>query len=257
MKITILGCGAAGGVPTISGGWGQCDPANPKNRRRRQSILVEEGGAALLVDTTPDLREQLLDAGVRRLDGVLYTHTHADHLHGIDDLREINRAMNAPIPTYGSAETLASIRERFGYVFEGVDLAIHRFIFRPWLVPHVVEGPFAAGGIEIVPYEQDHGFGMVTLGFRFGRAAYSTDLRELPEESLKSLEGLDLWVVGCLHDKVHETHANLAKVLEWVERLKPRLTVLVHMSPRFDYAELAGRLPAGVIPGYDGQVLTV
>jgi phosphoribosyl 1,2-cyclic phosphate phosphodiesterase len=257
MKITILGCGAAGGVPMVSIGWGQCDPTNPRNRRRRQSILVEEGGTAILVDTTPDLREQLLDAKVRRLDAVLYTHAHADHLHGIDDLREVNRAMAGPIDCYADAETLKVLTERFAYVVAPVERPAGAYIYRPWLVPHRLDGAFEVGAVPIEPYAQDHGFGQVTVGFRFDRVAYSTDLVRLPEESLARLEGLDLWVVGCLMDKPHQTHADLATVLGWVERLKPKLTVLVHMSPRLDYAELAARLPDGVVPGYDGMVIEV
>ncbi len=257
MKITILGSGAAGGVPMISLGWGACDPANPRNRRRRQSILVEQEGCALLVDTSPDLREQLLDAKLRRLDGVLFTHAHADHLHGIDDLREVNRAMGAPIPVWASADTLAVIRERFGYVFTGFPEGRPRTVYRPWLEPNAIEGPFQVGPIPVTPFLQDHGYGQVTLGFRFGRAAYSTDLVGLPEDSLARLDGLDLWVVDCLMEQEHETHANLTKVLGWVARLRPKRTVLVHMSPRLDYATLAAKLPEGIVPGYDGMVLEV
>jgi phosphoribosyl 1,2-cyclic phosphate phosphodiesterase len=259
MKVTILGCGAAGGVPMVSIGWGRCDPSNPRNRRRRQSILVEDGpeqgGTAILVDTSPDLRDQLLDAKVRHLDAVLYTHAHADHLHGIDDLREVNRAMSGPIDCYANTETLKVLTDRFGYVFQGVDLAKSRFVFRPWLVAHEIAGPFKVGSIPIEPFDQDHGFGQRTTGFRFGSVAYSTDVHDLPERSLARLEGLDLWVVGCLIDKPHETHAHVDKVLAWAERLKPKLTVLVHMSARLDYAALAESLPAGILPAYDGMML--
>jgi phosphoribosyl 1,2-cyclic phosphate phosphodiesterase len=257
MRITILGCGAAGGVPTVSIGWGQCDPDNPRNRRRRQSILVEEDATTILVDTTPDLREQLLGAKVRRLDAVLYTHAHADHLHGIDDLREVNRAMEGPIDCYADAGTLKVLSERFAYVVEPVERPADSYIYKPWLVPHPIAGPFRVGAVPVEPYAQDHGFGMVTLGYRFARAAYSTDLVALPEESMARLAGLDLWIVGCLMDKKHSTHASLDTVLGWAARLKPKLTVLVHMSPRLDYAQLAARLPEGVVPGYDGMVLEV
>ncbi|HEY1720981.1 MAG TPA: MBL fold metallo-hydrolase [Magnetospirillaceae bacterium] len=258
MKITILGCGAAGGLPTINMGWGKCDPTNPRNRRRRQSILVEQGGTTILVDTSPDLREQLLDIGVRRLDAVLYTHAHADHLHGIDDLREVNRAMNGPIDCYATADTMAMIQHRFDYVFKdaGHGQAL-RVVFRPWLVPHEIAGPFKVGEVAIQPFEQDHGFGQTTIGFRFRSAAYSTDVTELPEESFAQLEGLDLWIVGCLSDKSHETHAHVEKALGWVKRLKPKHTVLVHLGPRLDYAELAATLPEGIVPAYDGMVLEV
>lgn len=258
MKITILGCGAASGSPSINAGWGLCDPNNPRNRRRRQSILVEEGSTAILVDTSPDLRDQLLDAKVRRLDAVLYTHAHADHLHGIDDIREINRAMNGPVACYASRETLQSILDRFDYVFKDAGHgAARRVVFRPWLVPHEIDGPFTVGEIAVDHFDQDHGFGHVTTGFRFGSAAYSTDVTELPEESFAKLENLDLWVVGCLSDRPHETHADVEKILRWVERLRPKHTVLVHLGPRLDYAKLAAELPDGIVPGYDGMVLEV
>jgi phosphoribosyl 1,2-cyclic phosphate phosphodiesterase len=257
MKITILGCGSAGGVPTLNVGWGLCDPANPRNRRRRQSILVEEGGTTILVDTSPDLRDQLLDADVRRLDAVLYTHAHADHLHGIDDLREVNRAMNGPIDCYGAADTLATIQHRFEYVFKDAGHGPKRVVFRPWLIPHEIDGPFAVSGVPVEPFAQDHGFNQMTLGFRFGSAAYSTDLTELPEASFARLEGLDLWIVGCLSDKPHDTHAHVDKVVGWVERLRPKRTVLVHLGTRLDYARLAAELPESIVPGYDGMVLEV
>ena len=255
MKITILGCGPAGGVPSLSAGWGRCDPANPRNRRRRQSILVEEAGHAVLVDTSPDLREQLLDAGVRRLDAVLYTHAHADHTHGIDDLREVNRVVKGPIAAFGTAETLAEIASHFGYVFKPLDLATQP-IYKPWLIAHAVTDRFRVGPFDILAFDQDHGTCRST-GYRFGRAAYSTDVLALPEASLTALEGLDLWIVGCLLDVPHTTHAHVAKVLAWVERLKPKLTVITHMSARLDYKALQSALPDGVIAAYDGMILEV
>lgn len=256
MKVTILGCGAAGGVPMISSGWGRCDPANPKNRRRRPSALVEEQGQRILIDTSPDLREQLLSIDTNHLDAVLFTHAHADHLHGIDDLREVNRAMKAPIPVYGSSETLADISLRFDYVFKPLDLTKDT-IYKPWLIPNAVEdGPFTAAGLEMTAFEQDHGYSRTT-GFRIGKMAYSTDLTELPEASMEQLGGLDLWIVGCLLDLPHPTHAHIDKALAWRDRLKPRHMVITHMSPRLDYETLAKSLPQGVEPGYDGMVLTL
>ncbi len=255
MKITVLGSGAAAGVPMISAGWGNCDPAEPRNRRRRPSILVEEGDQTILVDTSPDLREQLLGANVRRLDAVLYTHAHADHLHGIDDLREVNRAMGASIDVYGTAEMLDDIRARFGYVFEPLDPKVMP-IFKPWLIPHLLAGPFRLGSLEVVPFDQDHGY-CRTTGYRFGRAAYSTDVVALPEDSLALLENLDLWIVGCLTDSPHQTHAHLDKVLAWVERLRPKMTLISHMGTRLDYGRLSKTLPAGVAPAYDGLVVEI
>ena len=257
MKVTILGCGAAPGMPSINSGWGLADPANPRNRRRRQSILVEQGGTIILVDTSPDLREQLLDARVRRLDAVLYTHAHADHLHGIDDLREVNRAMNGPIACYAAPDTLEVIQKKFDYVFKDAGHGALRVVFRPWLVPHDITGPFQVGEVAIEPYPQDHGFGQTTLGFRFGSVAYSTDVHEFPQGVLERLTGLDLWVVSCLADKPHQTHAHIDKVVGWAREVRPKLTVLVHLGPRLDYARLAAELPEGMVPGYDGMVIEV
>ncbi|MDA8230104.1 MAG: MBL fold metallo-hydrolase [Magnetospirillum sp.] len=253
MKVTILGCGGASGVPAISAGWGACDPANPRNRRRRPSILVEDCGSRILVDTSPDLRAQLLGAGVNRLDAVIYTHDHADHLHGIDDLREVNRAMKGPLPIWASETTLATIGERFGYVLEPLSPGATS-IYKPLLVPNIIRAPFAAGTIRVVPFDQDHGYGR-TVGLRFGPIAYSTDVVAMPDESFAALAGIDTWIVGCLVDYPHMTHAHVDKVLEWAERVKPRRTVLTHMGPRLDYDALKARLPAHVEPGYDGMVL--
>ena len=255
MRITILGCGAAGGVPMISSGWGRCDPANPKNRRRRPSILVEEADKTILIDTSPDLREQLLSSETNHLDAVLYTHSHADHLHGIDDLREVNRAMKAPIPVFGTEETLTDIGLRFDYVFKPLDLAKDS-IYKPWLIPTVVNGAFTAAGIDMISFDQDHGHSLTT-GYRIGTMAYSTDVMDLPDASMAQLEGLDLWIVGCLLDIPHATHAHIDKALGWRERLKPKHMVITHMSPRLDYDTLTGSLPKGVEPGYDGMVLTL
>ena len=255
MKVTILGSGAAGGVPTIGSGWGRCDPANPKNRRRRPSALVQVDGKIILIDTSPDLREQLLSSEINHLDAVLFTHAHADHLHGIDDLREVNRAMGASIPVYAAAATLAEIDERFDYVFTPLDIE-KSSIYKPWLIPNEVDGRFEAAGIGAISFDQDHGYSRTT-GYRIGNMAYSTDVLDLPEASMAQLEGLDLWIVGCLIDTPHNTHAHIGKALEWRERLKPKHMVITHMSPRLDYDTLRRELPEGVEPGYDGLVLTL
>lgn len=254
MKVTILGSGAAGGVPSISRGWGACDPANPRNRRRRPSILVEEGDTRLLVDTSPDCREQLLDAGVQRLSGVLYTHDHADHLHGIDDLREVNRAMAAPLPIYGAPEVIASIRARFPYVLGSVEEG--QSIYKPMLDPHEILGPFQVAGLTVTPLEQDHGF-CRTLGFRMGDFAYSTDVVDMPPASFDTLAGVRVWVVGCLTTQPHPTHAHLDKVLDWIARIRPERAYLTHMTPSLDYDQLCARLPAGVVPAHDGLTITL
>ena len=255
MKLTVLGCGGAPGVPSIEWGWGHCDPRNPRNRRRRPSVLVESEHAKILVDTSPDLRDQLIDTNVRSLSGVIFTHAHADHVHGIDDLRSINRAMNDAIPAYGDAVTLGEIKKRFGYVFEPLayDAKVY---YKPTLVENVVEDgkPFSIGDVDIIPFEQDHGY-CTSLGLRFGSIAYTTDLVEMSEAAFDILASVDTWIVDVFTYKNHPTHAHLDKVLGWVERIKPRRTILTHMSARMDYDELVAQLPDGIEPAYDGMVL--
>jgi phosphoribosyl 1,2-cyclic phosphate phosphodiesterase len=192
MRVTILGCGPSTGVPVIGGNWGRCDPSDPRNRRRRVSVLVEIGEVVILIDTSPDLREQLLDARVVRIDGVVLTQSHADHLHGIDDLRSVNRLMRSAIPLYADAQTLAEVDRRFGYVFKPVEEP-DRY-YKPTLVPHEIVGPFEIHGISVVPFAQDHGFS-TTLGVRIGPFGYSTDVTELNEAAFAALEGVDLWIV--------------------------------------------------------------
>jgi phosphoribosyl 1,2-cyclic phosphate phosphodiesterase len=254
MRVTILGCGPSTGVPVIGGNWGRCDPDDRRNRRRRVSALVEVGGLILLIDTSPDLREQLLDAGVKRLDAVVLTHAHADHLHGIDDLRSVNRLMRSAIPLYADAQTLAEIDRRFGYVFKPVEEP-GRF-YKPTLVPHEIKRTFEIAGIPIVPFAQDHGFG-TTLGFRIGGFAYSTDVTELDEAAFAALAGVELWIVDCLRRQPHPTHSHLAKTLAWIAQVRPRRAVLTHMDQSLDYRELSAELPPGVEPGRDGLVVAL
>jgi phosphoribosyl 1,2-cyclic phosphate phosphodiesterase len=253
MKVTFLGCGGAAGVPTISGGWGACDPANPRNRRLRSSILVEEGGTRILVDTSPDLRDQLLAADVRTVDAVIYTHDHADHLHGIDDLREINRTTRKWLPVWADAGTLNTARSRFPYAFEPLE-EMGEFIYRPLLEAHEISGPFRIGNIEVIPFDQDHGY-CRTLGLRFGSMAYSTDVVDLPPEAFKALEGVDTWIIGCLVDYPHHTHAHIAKALEWIDCVKPRRAYITHMGSRLDYEAVRRAVPPHVIPAHDGLVI--
>jgi phosphoribosyl 1,2-cyclic phosphate phosphodiesterase len=252
MKVTVLGCGASWGVPAIGPDWGRCDPADRRNRRRRCSLLVESRGAALLIDTAPDLREQLLDAGIGRLDAVLLTHAHADHLHGIDDLRMVNVRTGKPIPLYATAETLAEVERRFGYAL--LPPVPGRPLYRPALTGHAIAGPFVAAGLPVVPFAQDHGH-RTTLGFRIGPLGYSTDVTELDDDAFMALAGVELWIVDCLRRAPHPTHSDLAKTLAWIARLRPRRAVLTHMDQSLDYRELAGELPAGVEPGYDGLTI--
>lgn len=250
MKVTILGCGTSGGVPRIGNVWGRCDPSNPKNRRRRVSILVEDQGSKILVDTSPDLREQCLDADVRHLDAVLYTHDHADHTHGIDDLRGLAQTMGRKIDIYANRQTLAVLKRRFNYVFES------QSEYPAIATGHEITGPFRVGAIDILPFDQPHG-GIVSLGFRFGSVAYSTDLNELPEAAKAALKGVDTWIVDALRYDPHPTHPHLALTLEWIAAVKPRRAILTHMAWDMDYEELKRQLPPGVEPAYDGMVIDI
>ncbi len=252
----MLGCGPSWGVPRIGGQWGACDPGNPRNRRRRCSVMVEEGGARLLVDTSPDLREQLLDAGVAAIDAVLLTHAHADHLHGIDDLRTVNRLMGHEIPLYADAETMAEVEQRFGYIFAPINPEARSSFYKPALARRIIDGPFAAAGLPVVPFVQGHGFS-TTLGFRFGRFAYSTDVIDLDDAAFAALDGVEVWIVDCIRRAPHVTHSHLEKTLGWIERLGPRRAVLTHMDESLDYETLRRELPSGVEPGFDGLTIEV
>jgi phosphoribosyl 1,2-cyclic phosphate phosphodiesterase len=251
MKITILGCGPSTGVPAIGPDWGACDPNDPRNRRRRASLLIECRGKTVLIDTSPDMREQLLEVRIAHLDAVVMTHAHADHLHGLDDLRALNRLMKRSIPLYADAATMGEIESRFGYALGPVPAG--EIFYKPTITPHTIDGPFIAGGLPIVPFVQNHGYS-TTLGFRIGAFGYSTDVVELDDAAFAALAGIDLWIVDCLRYETHPTHSDLAKTLSWIERLKPRRAVLTHMDRQLDYRELAARLPPGVEPGQDGLV---
>lgn len=254
MRVTVLGCGPSAGVPLVGGGWGKCNPDNPKNRRTRPSVLVETQGLNILIDTSPDLRAQLLAANVNRIDAVLYTHDHADHVHGVDDLRAIYRLMDRrQIAAYGDEVTLATLTRRFGYLFEGY--GDKDALYRPILVPNPIDGPFRVGPVDIVPFTQDHGI-CASLGYRIGRFGYSTDVVRLDDAAFDALAGVELWIVDCLRSgEPHPTHANLATTVSWIVRVKPRRAVLTHMNHQADYDAMAAACPPGVEPGYDGMVL--
>jgi len=252
MKITILGCGTSGGVPLLGCDCPVCRSPDPRNRRRRASVVVEHEATRILVDTSPDLRTQCMDAGILAVDAVLYTHDHADHSHGIDDLRGLNRAMDQAIHVYGDAPTLASLGRRFGYAFEPVNRSIGWY--KPELIPHEITGPFRIGNIDVVPFSQKHGR-RTTLGFRFGPVAYSTDVNALDDAAFAVLAGVDVWVVDCLQYRENFVHSHLAQTLDWIRRVRPRRAVLTHMGHAFDYATLARELPPGVEPGRDGLVI--
>lgn len=254
LKLTVLGCGTSSGVPRIGNDWGRCDPSNPRNRRRRASILVESATTRILVDTSPDMREQLLDAGIDRLDAVLWTHDHADHCHGIDDLRQVAHAMHGAVRGWCRPQTLTGLR-RFAYAFEG----------RPGYPP-IIDiqplgyDPLIVGDIRIRSVDQPHG-NIWSTGFRFETGdisiGYSTDFHETTPEMIALFSGCDIWVVDALRERPHPTHAHLALTLDAIAEARPKRAILTHMDHSMDYATLAAQLPPGVEPGHDGLVAIV
>ena len=262
LRITVLGCGASPGVPRIGNDWGACDPSEPRNRRTRSSILIDAFSSdrpeatRILVDTGPDLRSQLLDAAVDRLDAVLYTHAHADHTHGIDDLRAFWLSTRRLVPVHTDDFTQERLEEAFGYCFRTPAGGN----YPPILGRHRIEAgtPFAiegqGGRVDILPFRQIHG-DIDSLGFRIGAFAYSSDVSDFPPESLAALAGLDLWIVDALRYTPHPSHLSFDETLAWTARVRPRRTVLTHMHGDLDYAAMMARVPPGVVPGHDGLVL--
>ncbi len=260
LRFTILGCGSSGGVPRIGNNWGDCDPANPKNRRLRCSMLVERISAGattrVLIDTTPDMRAQLLGAGVGELDAVVYTHSHADHLHGLDDLRQIVFNMGRRLPVWADSDTQAALLDRFAYAFvQPADSnykpicklnAIHREV--------AFEVSGAGGTIGVQPFRVEHG-NIDALGFRIGGLAYLPDVSAIPEPAWTHLQGLDCWVLDALRYKPHPTHAHLDLALEWIARAQPARAVLTNMHIDLDHDRLAAETPDHVQPAHDGMVL--
>ncbi|MGE0108538.1 MAG: MBL fold metallo-hydrolase [Bdellovibrionales bacterium] len=251
MKITILGCGGAGGVPLIGNNWGDCDPQNPKNRRSRVSIKVEEGATTLLVDTSPDIREQLLRAGLDDLTAILYTHAHADHTHGIDAIRSINWHVGHDVDLYADAPTLETLKRRFDFVFAPRP-AEAQFILPSVEVHEINETDFQIDDVKVKSFWQNHGDGF-SRGYRFNDFGYSTDVSGLDEEALAKLKGVKVWVVGAIREHPYKNkHASLATILEWIERIAPERAYLTHMDHTMDYDTLIRTLPKGVEPAYDG-----
>ena len=260
--VTILGCGASGGVPRVGQGWGACDPADPRNRRRRCSICVDRLGpdgarTRVLVDTSPDLREQLLGLGVEGLDAILMTHPHADHTNGIDDVRPLVIKSRHRIAMHMDEATSAVVRRAFAYIFETPPGSLYPPLLdevKIWDgVPLTLEGP--GGAVRVVPFKVHHGE-IDALGYRFGDFAYTPDLNAIPEDSLVHLQDLDLWIVDALRYTRHPSHLSLDETLDWIARVKPRRAVLTNLHTDLDFSALAARLPAGVVPAYDGMALT-
>ncbi|MEO8722788.1 MAG: MBL fold metallo-hydrolase [Sphingobium sp.] len=248
LRFTILGCGTSSGVPRIGNDWGTCDPAEPKNRRLRASILVESATTRILIDTSPDLRAQLLAANVSTLDAVLWTHDHADHCHGIDDLRQVYQTTRAPIAGYARSQTLQQLTDRFAYAFDG------RQGYPSVITGQVLPDHLTIGDIEIACVDQPHG-NIFSTGFRFSHAGksigYSTDFHDITAEMLILFQDIDMWIVDALRVRPHPTHAHLALTLEAIEKVNARHALLTHMDHSMDYATLAAMLPNHIRPAYD------
>lgn len=255
---TILGCGSSGGVPRLGGLWGSCDSSNPKNRRRRCSLLVERmtdaGTTRVLIDTSPDMRQQLLDANVGHLDSVLFTHGHADHVHGIDDLRMIVFNKGERLPVWADGPTQERLYGGFAYIFHQPANSP----YPPLLDMNTIQGDVIISGpggdIVFTPFRVDHG-SIDALGFRIAGLAYLPDVAGIPEDSWKKLENLDIWILDALRREPHPTHAHLARSLEWIEKARPKRAVLTNMHIDLDYETVLNETPPHVEPAYDGMRL--
>lgn len=261
MKITLLGTGGSAGLPQIGGAdgrgdWGETDPSEPRNRRSRASIVLHaDDGNNILVDTGPDLRYQLTGCGIGKIDAVIYTHAHADHMAGLDDVRILNRILGAPMPAYATADVWEELKARFGYAFKPWNGG---FFGRPALETNdIIPGEaFRVFATEILPIDQDHGYSR-SLGLRIGNFAYCTDVVRFEDAALAALRGIEILVVDCFTPaNNHPTHAGLGSVLDWVKELRPQRTILTHMGPAMDYRTLVNSLPPGIEPGYDGMLIS-
>lgn len=260
LTFTILGCGSSGGVPRIGNHWGECDPANPKNRRTRCSLLVERttdaGTTRVLIDTSPDMREQLLRADVASLDAVAYTHNHADHVHGVDDLRQIVIHNRRRLPVWADPPTQEALFARFGYAFvqpEGSS-------YPPICTMHTIKGPFTitgdGGDITLTPLRVEHG-DIESLGFRVADVCYLPDVSAIPDESVPVLKNLDLWILDALRRKPHPTHFHLDQSLEWIARMRPKQAILTNLHTDLDHSDVEAETPANVRAAFDGMVIEI
>jgi phosphoribosyl 1,2-cyclic phosphate phosphodiesterase len=258
MKVRILGCGSSGGVPLIGCSCPVCTSTDPRNKRTRVSVVVDNDDTRILIDASPDLRQQFLSNGLTIVDAAILTHAHADHLHGIDDLRAVNFLRKAPLDVWGLPDCLAQATRRFDYAFAKPKLLEGKWWVAPSLVPRPVDGTFTVGSIRVDTYPMSHGGDRdPVLGLRLNRFAYSTDCKELPEAAFEVLAGIDVWVVDCLMETPNYAHSHLAQSLAWIERVRPRRAILTHMNHTVDYANWTARLPPGVELAYDGMVVDV
>ncbi|HEX4693759.1 MBL fold metallo-hydrolase [Sphingomonas sp.] len=249
MKVRILGCGTSSGVPRIGNEWGACDPSDPRNRRTRASILVETATTRILVDTGPDVREQLLAADVGSVNAVIWTHDHADHTHGIDDLRQLYHAMRAPVRGLARPATARILQRRFDYVFAGMDG------YPPTATLELLPDALTIGDIAISVVDQPHA-NIVSAGLRFeaegGAIGYATDFNMMTDDMRALYQNVDVWIVDVLRRHPHPSHPHLAQALPWIAELAPHRTALTHLDQSMDYASLLAELPPGVVPGHDG-----
>jgi phosphoribosyl 1,2-cyclic phosphate phosphodiesterase len=259
LKFTILGCGSSGGVPRLGGHWGECDSNNPRNVRRRCSLLVQrstaDGTTSVLIDTTPDMRQQLLDTGIGRLDGVVWTHSHADHVHGLDDLRMIVFNMRQRLPVWADGDTQNNLFSRFGYAF----IQPEDSPYPPILDMHTIKGDVTISGpggdITLTPFKVNHG-SIDSLGFRIHDLAYLPDVAQIYDEAWDALQGLDCWILDTLRRSPHPTHSHLDQSLEWIARMAPRRAVLTNLHIDLDYQTLDDETPDHITPAYDGMTIS-
>ncbi|GJM16737.1 MAG: MBL fold metallo-hydrolase [Thermodesulfobacteriota bacterium] len=248
MKVVILGCATSTGVPIIGCQCHVCTSDNPKNKRTRCSVFIESRGKNILIDSSTDLRFQALKHNITRLDAVLYTHSHADHTHGIDELRTFNFVNDMVIPCYGNSFTINNLKNNFGYIFDGVYSAGGK----PKLELNIVEDDFDFDGMSIIPVEINHASWMI-LGYRIGNFAYLTDCSGIPSESMEKLHGLDLLIISALRYREHPAHFNIEQAIQMTQKINPKLAVFTHMGHQVEYDTLLSELPDNIVPAYDGM----
>lgn len=254
LKATLMGCGSSHGVPSAGGFWGKCDPNEPRNERLRAALHVESKNTHIVVDAGHDIRQQLNRAQLKRVDGLLLTHSHSDHINGLDDFRAIERSMGKLIDVYSNLETIAEVERLWPHLFRGsadgtYPATMNRHIIEPYK-------PFTIGDVTVEAVEQDHG-SIMSMGYRFGSFAYCVDLAGLSDEALERLQGIETWVVGCAsyYNDTVRNHANLKAVMEWVSILQPKMTYLSVLTSALDYKTLCDELPPHIRPAYDGLVI--